>query len=56
MKVRDVIKAMENDGWVKDRTRGDHRQYRHPDRPDAGTATVPGHPGDDLPAGTLTLY
>jgi hypothetical protein len=30
MKVRDVIKAMEKDGWVLDRTRGDHRQYIHP--------------------------
>jgi predicted RNA binding protein YcfA (HicA-like mRNA interferase family) len=53
MKVRDVIKAMEKEGWVKDRTRGDHRQYQHPNRPEAGTVTVPGHPGDDMPAGTL---
>ena len=44
MKVRDVIKAMENDGWVKDRTRGDHRQYRHPDRPEAGTLRSPAIP------------
>lgn len=27
MKVRDVIKAMERDGWALDRARGDHRQY-----------------------------
>jgi predicted RNA binding protein YcfA (HicA-like mRNA interferase family) len=53
MKVRDVIKAMEKDGWVNDRTRGDHRQYQHPNRPEAGTVTVPGHPADDMPAGTL---
>ena len=52
MKVRDVIKVMEKDGWVIDRTRGDHRQYRHPGRPEAGTVTVPGHSGDDMPAGT----
>jgi predicted RNA binding protein YcfA (HicA-like mRNA interferase family) len=44
---------MEKDGWVLDRTRGDHRQYVHPAKPEAGTITVPGHPGDDLPAGTL---
>ncbi|MGD0774476.1 MAG: type II toxin-antitoxin system HicA family toxin [Candidatus Solibacter sp.] len=49
MKVRDVIKAIEKDGWVLDRTRGDHRQYVHPGKP--GTVTVPGHPGDDMPAG-----
>jgi predicted RNA binding protein YcfA (HicA-like mRNA interferase family) len=51
MKVRDVIKAIEKDGWVLDRTRGDHRQYVHPGKP--GTVTVPGHTGDDMPAGTL---
>ena len=53
MKVRDVIRAMERDGWVLDRTRGDHRQYVKPARPEAGTVTIPGHPGDDLPGGTL---
>jgi len=52
MKVRDVIKAMEKDAWVMDRTRGDHRQYLHPGRPEAGTVTVL-HPGDDMPAGTV---
>ena len=36
MKVRDVIKAMGTDGWVLDRTRGDHRQYLHPAGPEAG--------------------
>jgi predicted RNA binding protein YcfA (HicA-like mRNA interferase family)/predicted RNase H-like HicB family nuclease len=51
MKVRDVIKQIEKDGWTLDRTRGDRRQYVHPTK--AGTVTVPGHPGDDMPAGTL---
>jgi predicted RNA binding protein YcfA (HicA-like mRNA interferase family) len=51
MKVRDVIKMIEKDGWVLDRTRGDHRQYVHAAKP--GTVTVPGHPGDDMPVGTL---
>ena len=41
------------DGGVLDRTRGDHRQYVHPARSEAGTVTIPGHPGDDLPTGTL---
>jgi len=27
VKVRDVIKALEREGWVLARTRGDHRQY-----------------------------
>jgi predicted RNA binding protein YcfA (HicA-like mRNA interferase family) len=46
MKVRDVIKRIEEDGWgkwVMDRTRGSHRQYVHPTKP--GTITVPGHEG-----------
>ncbi len=51
MKVRDVIKEIEKDGWRLDRTRGDHRQYVHPTKP--GTVTIPGHPGDDMPTGTL---
>jgi len=51
MKVRDVIRLIENDGWILSRTRGDHRQYKHPNKP--GKVTVPGHPSDDLPAGTL---
>jgi len=51
MKVRDVIKRVEKDGWVLDRTRGNHRQYVHPTK--RGTVTVPGHEGDDMPVGTL---
>jgi len=51
MKVRDVIKRVEKDGWVLDRTRGSHRQYVHPAK--RGTVTVPGHEGDDMPVGTL---
>ncbi len=51
MKVRDVIKLLEQDGWYLDRTRGSHRQYKHPRKP--GLVTVPGKPGDDLGIGTL---
>lgn len=49
-KVREVIRLIERDGWQLARTRGSHRQYRHPIKP--GTVTVPGKPGDDLPPGT----
>lgn len=52
MKVRDVIKLIESDGWYLKRTRGDHRQYKHDSKP--GKVTVPGHPADEMPAGTLT--
>lgn len=40
MKVRDVIKMIERDGWYLDRTRGSHRQYKHPTKP--GLVTLPG--------------
>jgi len=36
MKARDVIKALERDGWRLDRQTGSHRQYRHSDRPGTG--------------------
>ena len=42
MKVRDVIKLIEDDGWRQDRTRGSHRQYKHPDKP--GLVTIAGKP------------
>ena len=51
MKVREVIGLIEQDGWRLARTKGSHRQYKHPDRP--GLVTVPGKPSDDLAPGTL---
>jgi predicted RNA binding protein YcfA (HicA-like mRNA interferase family) len=46
MKVRDVIKLVEADGWRHAATKGSHRQYRYPVKP--GRVTIPGRPGDDL--------
>lgn len=51
MKVRDIIKLIEQDGWYLARTRGSHRQYKHPTK--SGLVTVPGKPSDDLAVGTL---
>jgi predicted RNA binding protein YcfA (HicA-like mRNA interferase family) len=51
MTVKEVVKRIEEDGWYLARTRGSHRQYRHPTKP--GVVTVPGKPNDDLAAGTL---
>ena len=51
MKVRDVIKLLQNDGWVLVRTRGSHRQYKHPKKP--ARVTVAGNPSHDLAPGTL---
>jgi predicted RNA binding protein YcfA (HicA-like mRNA interferase family) len=51
MKVRDVIRLLTDDGWVQVSQKGSHRQLRHPVK--RGKVTVPGHPSDDLPIGTL---
>ena len=50
MKVRDVLKLVQKDGWYPARTRGSHRQFKHDEKP--GLVTVPGKPGDDLAPGT----
>lgn len=42
---------LEKDGWSLGRTKGSHRQFRHPDKP--GTVTVAGKLGVDMPRGTL---
>jgi predicted RNA binding protein YcfA (HicA-like mRNA interferase family) len=51
VKVRDLIKLIESDGWYLVRTKGSHRQYKHPKK--KGLITVPGKPNDDLALGTL---
>ena len=51
VKVREIIGRLESDGWQLVRTRGSHRQFRHPSKP--GTVTVSGNLGLDVPAGTL---
>ncbi len=51
MKVRELVRLLEDDGWVLVRTRGSHRQFHHPSKP--GTVTVAGQPGVDVPVGTL---
>lgn len=51
VKVRQVIAELENDGWQLVRTRGSHRQFRHPSKP--GTVTVAGKLSVDVPPGTL---
>ena len=51
MKVKDLIKRIEADGWVQARQRGSHRQFKHPTKP--GTVTVSGKPNIEVPPGTL---
>jgi predicted RNA binding protein YcfA (HicA-like mRNA interferase family) len=51
VKIRDIIRLIEDDGWRLIATKGSHRQYKHPAKP--GRVTVAGHPNDDLAPGTL---
>ena len=51
MKVREVIKMIEADGWVLVATKGSHRQYKHPQKP--GRVTIAGNFNHDLAPGTL---
>ena len=46
MKVRDIIKLIENDGWYRIKAKGGHRQYKHPVK--RGRVTVPGQMNADL--------
>jgi len=50
MKIRGAIKLIENDGWYLARTRGSHRQYKHPIK--SGLVTIAGKPSADLAPGT----
>jgi len=51
MRVRDVIKLIEADGWYLVRTRGSHGQFKHPFK--KGLVTVAGKPNLDLNPKTL---
>jgi predicted RNA binding protein YcfA (HicA-like mRNA interferase family) len=51
MKVKEVLKSIELDGWRLVAVKGSHRQYKHPSKP--GRVTIAGKPSDDLPPGAL---
>lgn len=51
LKVREVVRMLEQAGWVEIRTKGSHRHFRHPERP--LLITVPGNGGKELAPGTL---
>jgi predicted RNA binding protein YcfA (HicA-like mRNA interferase family) len=51
VKVRELIRMIEADGWRQVRQRGSHWQFKHPIKP--GLVTIAGSPADDLAAGTL---
>jgi predicted RNA binding protein YcfA (HicA-like mRNA interferase family) len=51
MKIRDVIKQVEDDGWRMVTQKGSHRQYKHPSKP--GRVTIAGHPWAEVAPKTL---
>ena len=52
MKVGELIRLLEQDGWALIRTKGSHRQFKNPNKP--GTVTVAGRPSLEVPPGTLS--
>ena len=50
MKIREILKVIEKEGWYLLRTRGSHRQYKHPSK--KGLVTIAGKPNDELAPGT----
>ena len=51
MKVSEVLRRLRADGWVRDKSKGGHRQFKHPARP--GRVTVSGKSSPTVPPGTL---
>ncbi len=50
MKVAEVLRLLQEDGWFLVAQRGSHRQFKHAMK--LGRVTVPGKPSDDLAPGT----
>ena len=46
MKVSEIIKIIENDGWFQMAQKGSHRQFKHLSK--KGKVTINGKPSDDL--------
>jgi len=52
MKVNEIIKIIEDDGWFLARQKGSHRQYKHKIK--KGLVTIALHKmSDDIAIGTL---
>jgi predicted RNA binding protein YcfA (HicA-like mRNA interferase family) len=50
LKGREIISALQWDGWIQVAQKGSHVQFKHPTK--KGRVTVP-HPERDIPVGTL---
>lgn len=51
MKVRDLLKLIQDDGWYQVVQKGSHRQFKHPLK--VGRVTIAGHPAQEMAKGTL---
>ncbi len=51
MKIRDLLKLIEEDGWQQVAQKGSHRQFKHPVKP--GRVTIAGHLSQEIDRGTL---
>lgn len=51
MKVKDILKQLDAQGWRQVRIKGSHRQFQHPYK--SGTVTVAGKLSVEIPPGTL---
>ena len=52
VKVKDILKRLNNDGWYEVRQKGSHKQFKHPTK--KGLVTVSFHkPSDEIAPGTL---
>ncbi|MBL7112694.1 MAG: type II toxin-antitoxin system HicA family toxin [Bacteroidales bacterium] len=51
MKVKEVIRIIEKNGWYLIGQKGSHRQFKHPAK--SGRVTIAGNLSDEIPKGTL---
>ena len=51
MKVKEAISMIKRNGWYLNRTKGSHRQFKHPTK--KGVVTIAGNENDDIAPGTL---
>lgn len=51
LKIREIIKKLEDDGWYLARQKGSHRQFKHNFK--KGLVTISGKQSLDIPIGTL---
>jgi predicted RNA binding protein YcfA (HicA-like mRNA interferase family) len=53
MKVSEVLRLLNDDGWYLVTVRGSHRQLKHPEK--VGRVIVAGKPRDDIAPGTNSI-